>query len=384
MAERSHAALTAPQRRLVFVVTEDWYFCLHWMNVALAAQRAGYRVTVLTRVVDDGDRIRSAGFELIPIDLRRRSSNPLRAVAGAVMLLRLYRKLRPDIVQHITVKPVIFGSLAARLAGVPAVVNTVAGLGYLFSSSDLAARCVRPLVTLVYRLALAPRRHFLVVQNHDDLAFFMRHAGAAKARARVIPGVGVDIVRFSPVPEPEGIPQVLMPARLLRDKGIFEFVAAARLLRQRGVSAIFSVAGDLDPENPASVSEQQLKAWKDEGIVNFLGWQSDMAPLLRAAHIVALPSYREGLPTALTEAAACGRPVVTCDVPGCREVVTHGENGLLVKPRDPEALADAIARLASDVALRHRMGLRGRERAERGFAIERVAATTLALYSELF
>lgn len=367
-------------RRLLVLVTEDWYFCLHWMHIAVAARAAGHHVTVATRVSAHGDRIREAGLDLVPIDLGRSGTNPLRDLVTMVRLTRLYRRLRPDVVQHIAVKPVLYGSVAARLAGVPAVVNTVAGLGYVFSSSELLARLLRPLVAFGYRLALAPRRHHLVVQNGDDLEFFVSHAGVDRRRAHVIRGVGVDIERFSPVAEPPGVPLVLLPARLLRDKGVAEFVAAACLLRERGVPARFAIAGDRDPQNPGSVPEQQVEAWSGEGAVEFLGWQSDMAAVLRAAHIVCLPSYREGLPTALTEAAACGRPIVTCDVQGCREVVRDGDNGLLVPARDPLALADALERLITDTALRALMGARGRARALAEFSTGRIVGETLALY----
>ncbi len=370
-------------RRLLVLVTEDWYFCLHWMHIAVAARAAGHHVTVATRVSTHGERIRAAGLELVPIDLGRSGTNPLRDLVTLVRLTRLYRRLRPDVVQHIAVKPVLYGSVAARLAGVGAVVNTVAGLGYVFSSPELLARLLRPLVAVGYRMALAPRSHRLVVQNGDDLEFFIRHAGVDRRRAFVIRGVGVDIDRFSPVPEPPGVPLALLPARLLRDKGIAEFVAAARLLRERGVHARFAIAGDRDPLNPGSVPQQQVDAWSGEGVVEFLGWQGDMAAVLRAAHIVCLPSYREGLPTALTEAAACGRPIVTCDVQGCREVVRDGDNGLLVPARDPAALAGALERLITDAALRVRMGMRGRERALAEFSAERIVGETLALYGAM-
>jgi glycosyltransferase involved in cell wall biosynthesis len=376
----SQASGSPRARRLLVLVTEDWYFCLHWMHIAVAARAAGHHVTVLTRVSAHGERIREAGLDLVPIDLGRSGTNPLRDLATMVRLTRLYRRLRPDVVQHIAVKPVLYGSVAARLAGVPAVVNTVAGLGYVFSSSELLARLLRPFVAFGYRVALAPRRHHLVVQNGDDLEFFVSHAGVDRRRAHVIRGVGVDTARFSPVPEPSGVPLALLPARLLRDKGVAEFVAAARLLRERGVAARFAIAGDRDPQNPGSVPEQQVEAWSGEGVVEFLGWQGDMAAVLRAAHIVCLPSYREGLPTALTEAAACGRPIVTCDVQGCREVVRDGDNGLLVPARDPVALADALERLITDPALRARMGARGRERALAEFSTGRIVGETLALY----
>ncbi|MFZ5507800.1 MAG: glycosyltransferase family 4 protein [Pseudomonadota bacterium] len=369
-------------RHLLVLVTEDWYFCMHWMPIAVAARATGLHVTVATRVVAHGELIREAGLDLVPIDLGRSGTNPARDIATILRLTRLYGRLRPDVVQHIAVKPVLYGSIAARLAGVPSVVNTVAGLGYVFSSTELLARVLRPLVAAGYRMALAPRRHQLVVQNSDDLEFFVRHAGVARERAHVIRGVGVDVERFAPVPEPDGVPCVLLPARLLLDKGVVEFVAAARLLRDRGIVARFAIAGDRDPQNPGAVSAQQVDTWSAEGTVVFLGWQRDMAAVLRTAHIICLPSYREGLPTALTEAAACGRPIVTCDVQGCREVVRDGDNGLLVPPRDPVALADALERLITDATLRQRMGIRGRERALVEFSTGRIVGETLALYRE--
>lgn len=369
-------------RHLLVLVTEDWYFCMHWMPIAVAARATGLHVTVATRVVAHGELIREAGLDLVPIDLGRSGTNPARDIATILRLTRLYGRLRPDVVQHIAVKPVLYGSIAARLAGVPSVVNTVAGLGYVFSSTELLARVLRPLVAAGYRMALAPRRHQLVVQNSDDLEFFVRHAGVARERAHVIRGVGVDVERFAPVPEPDGVPCVLLPARLLLDKGVVEFVAAAWLLRDRGIVARFAIAGDRDPQNPGAVSAQQVDTWSAEGTVVFLGWQRDMAAVLRTAHIICLPSYREGLPTALTEAAACGRPIVTCDVQGCREVVRDGDNGLLVPPRDPVALADALERLITDATLRQRMGIRGRERALVEFSTGRIVGETLALYRE--
>lgn len=383
-ADVTQAVPVAPSRRhLLVLVTEDWYFCMHWMHIAVAARAAGHRVTVVTRVVAHGEQIRDAGLDMVPVDLGRSSTNPFRDLVTVIRLTRLYRRLQPDVVQHIAVKPVLYGSIAARLAGVPAVVNTVAGLGYVFSSTELLARVLRPLVAAGYRVALAPQRHQLVVQNGDDCAFFVDQVGVARERAHVIRGVGVDIERFAPVPEPSGVPCVLLPARLLRDKGVAEFVAAARQLRQRGIVARFAIAGDRDPLNPGSVSERQVTEWTQEGVVEFLGWQRDMAAVLRTAHIVCLPSYREGLPTALTEAAACGRAIVTCDVQGCREVVRDGDNGLLVPARDAAALARALERLIGDAQLRAQMGMRSRERALAEFSTARIVGETLALYREV-
>jgi glycosyltransferase involved in cell wall biosynthesis len=294
-------------------------------------------------------------------------------------LLRLYRRERPDIVHHVAMKPVLYGSFAARLACTPHVVNAFAGMGWLFTSGAGLAQWLKPAVRLALRLAV--RAGIILVQNPDDARLVSR-LGVPESRIRRIAGSGVDLERFRPTPEPDSPPIVLFAARLLWDKGAGEFVAAACLLRERGARARFLLAGEPDPLNPASIPEKQVTAWVEEGAVERLGWVADMPALLSACHVVCLPSYREGLPKSLIEAAAAGRPIVTTDVPGCRDVVRDGDNGLLVPPNDAPALARAIDRLICDGDLRRRMGARGRVRAEREFGLDRIIQQTLSLYDE--
>jgi glycosyltransferase involved in cell wall biosynthesis len=291
-------------------------------------------------------------------------------------IVRLYRALRPDLVHHVALKPVIYGSIAARRAGVPAVVNAMAGLGYVFSSQDLKARLARPLVASALRALIEGPRARLILQNRDDA----EHLGARNPV--IIPGSGVDLDAFAPSREPQGTPVVVLPARMLRDKGVVEFVEAARRLKQAGVAARFALVGAPDEENPARIPESQLRAWDAEGAVEWWGWREDMAAVFRESAVVCLPSWREGLPKALIEAAAAARPIVTCDVPGCRDVVAHGQNGLLVPPRDAQALAAALGKLLADPSLRNELGEAGRRRAER-FSTKRVVAQTLRLYAEI-
>jgi len=369
--------------RLLYLVTEDWYFCSHRLPLAVAAREGGYDVLVATRVADHGDRIRAAGLQLIPLGLSRRGQNPVRELGSVAEIVGVYRRVRPDLVHHVALKPVLYGSLAARLTRVPTVVNALAGLGYVFSSGDLQAKAMRPFVRAAYHLLLDGRNRRLVVQNPDDRDLFARSGLVDAERIRLIHGSGVDPTCFQPTPEPAGPPLVVLPARMLRDKGVHEFVAAARLLRQQGIAARFALVGDPDPENPAAIDEVRLRQWEAEGVVEYWGWRDDMAAVFAECHLVCLPSYREGLPKALIEAAASGRAIVTCDVPGCREVVDDGDNGLLVPPRDSAALAAALHRLIVDPALRERMGDRGRARAVAEFSIQRVIADTLAVYREL-
>ena len=369
--------------RLLFLVTEDWYFCSHRLPLAVAARQQGFDVIVATRVADHGGRIRDAGLELVPLALSRRSQNPLREAAAVREIVRVYRAVRPTIAHHVAMKPVLYGSLAARLARVPGVVNALAGLGYLFSSRDFKARLLRPLAERGYHALLDHPQTRVIVQNPDDLQMLTIRGMVRPERAVLIPGSGVDPAHYRETPEPPGTPLVVLPARMLRDKGVCEFVAAAGILRERGVQARFALVGDPDPENPGSIPASRLRAWAKEGVVEYWGWRDDMAAVFRDCHIVCLPSYREGLPKALIEAAACARPIVTCDTPGCRQIVRQGDNGLLVPVRDSVRLADALAALILDRDLRGRMGRRGRARAVEEFSLERVIAATLDLYRSL-
>lgn len=371
-------------RTLVYLVTEDWYFWSHRRDLAAAAQAAGWHVVVATRVNDHGERIRAAGFELVPLGLERRSRSLLREMRAVLELWRLYRRLRPAVVHQVALKPTLYGTLAARLAGVPRIVNALAGLGFVFSSRRPLARLLRPLVTLALHGLLASPKVRMIVQNGDDRALMLGAGLIAPDRLSLIRGSGVDPARLPSLPEPsadaDGKLLAVCAARLLHDKGIGELVAAARLLRQRGTKLRIAVIGDGDPHNPSNIDAATLAGWQAEGAVEFWGYRDDIAAVWAEAHIAVLPSYREGLPKALLEAASCQRALVATDVPGCREICRHHETGLLVADRDPTALADALERLTTDAALRQRLAAGARQAVEQDFALDRVIAETLALY----
>ena len=368
--------------KLLYLVTEDWYFCSHRLPLARAARDDGYEVLVATRIDRHGERIRGEGFRPIPLRLRRRRSSPWNEVASIIELVKLYRREQPDIVHHVAMNPVIYGSLAALFARVPKIVNALAGFGYIFTSSQVRARLLRRPVRAALRRLLTAGKGRTIVQNPDDRRA-LRELGIPDARIVVIPGSGVDTDVFQPAPEADGPVVVCMVARMLWDKGVGEFVAAARLLKPELPSLRIWLVGPPDVENPASIPESQLTRWVDEGILEWLGQQQDVAALWRQAHIAVLPSYREGLPKSLLEAAASGRPMVAADVPGCREIVVDNETGLLVPARDSIALAGALRRLAGDAALRQRMGAAARHRAVEYFSQDRIASETLALYRSL-
>jgi glycosyltransferase involved in cell wall biosynthesis len=368
-------------RKLLYFVTEDWYFCSHRLPLAIAAQQAGFDVSVVTRVREHRETIQRSGVRLIPFEFSRRSMNPLAEIATIIRLICVYRRERPDIVHHVAVKPVLYGSIAARFVGACRVVNALAGLGWLFTSDSRLALFLKFYVRQALGLLLS--RDVAIVQNPDDKDMLQR-VGVRAERIRVIRGSGVDTGLFKTSAEPEGgVPVVVLPARMLRDKGVEEFVAAARQLRDQGSDARFVLVGDPDPENPASIPVPRLQQWQQEGVVEWWGWRQDMPAVFANAHLVCLPSYREGLPKALIEAAAAGRAIVTTDVPGCREVVVPGETGILVPPRDVKALASALQYLLANRELRQRMGWNARKLAEEQFDTRNVVQQTLALYESL-
>ena len=374
----------APGRpRLLFTVNDAGFFLSHRLPIARAAAAAGYEVHVATAPGPGVARVQDEGLTHHAVPLSRRGLNPLAELRALWSLTRLYRRLRPDLIHHVTIKPVLLGGVAARLAGAPAVISAVSGLGYVFITRGWRAAVLRGAIKTGYRLALKRPGARVIFQNPDDRRKFLDQSLVERDAEVLIKGSGVDTARFAPSPEPDGPPLVVLPARMLRDKGVGEFVEAARTLRGEGVQARFALVGDSDPGNPTAIPEARLRAWQDDGIVEWWGHRADMPAVLAQAHIVCLPSYREGLPKSLIEAAACARAIVSCDVPGCREIARRDENALLVPPRRAAALAEALRRLIGDADLRRRLGARGRALAEAEFSLERVIAQTLALYTAL-
>jgi len=369
--------------KLIFFITEDWHFCTHRLPLAKAAIKAGFDVILLTNVQSHGDIIRSEGIKVIPLELQRLSMNPLRELGILVRILKIYRSEKPDIVHHVAMKPVLYGSIAAYLAGIPRVVNALAGLGYLFISENRIARVLRACIKRLFSYFLNKNESCLILQNPDDANMLVANGIIDEKRIFLIRGSGVNVSLFVPKPETKQPIAVILPARMLRDKGVVEFVEAASILKSQGCLARFILVGSPDPENPTAISEAQLIKWQQEKLVEWWGNRSDMPEVLEQAHVVCLPSYREGLPKALLEAAACGRPIVTTDVPGCREIVRHGVNGFLVPARDSNSLAVALCKLIEDRDLRQQMGAKGREIVLNEFSEDMVVAEILAVYHKL-
>ncbi len=370
-------------KKLLFVVNVDWFFLSHRLPIALAAQKEGFEVHIATVITDNLGVLQAHGLKVHALGLERGGVGLLNAVQTALDLRHIIKRVKPEVVHLVTIKPVLLGGLVARWMRVPALVSAVSGLGYVFTAHGLKARLRRGLVVLVYSWALGHRNQAVIFQNPDDRDTLMAATGLTHSKVEMIRGSGVDLTQYNIAPEIAGVSVVLFPARLLADKGVFEFVAAARLLRAKGLAARFVLAGLVDTVNPTSVTQAQLDAWVAEGVVEHWGYRSDMPHVLASANVVALPSYREGMPKALLEAAACGRAIVTTDVPGCRDTIEPGVTGRLVALRDEVNLAYAIEELLSHPEQRMAMGLAGRRLAEQEFDVRAVVEKHLAIYQRL-
>ncbi|MEW8498984.1 MAG: glycosyltransferase family 4 protein [Candidatus Thiodiazotropha taylori] len=370
------------QQLVLFVVNDAGFFLSHRLPLAQAARDQGYKVAVATPTSDAVGQVEAEGFRHYAVPLSRGGANPLAEIKTILGLYRLYKALQPTLVHHVTIKPVLYGTLAARLAGVSAVVNAISGLGFVFLARGWFSSLARVAVLNSYRWLFSRDRLWVIVQNNDDYHYLLDEGCLSQEKIELIRGSGVDLSQFIMTPEHDQVPLVVLPARMLWDKGVGEFVAAAQKLHAMGVKARFALVGGIDPSNPKSVPAKKLAEWARESDVAWWGNRQDMSAVFRRANIICLPSYREGLPKVLLEAVASGRAIVTTDVPGCREVVIDGENGLLVPARQSEPLADALERLINLQALRQSMGERGRQMAEAEFSIEQVIEQHMSIYRQ--
>lgn len=368
-------------RKILYLVSEDWYFVSHRLPMARAARSAGYEIHVVTRVDTCGEDIQREGFRLHPIHWRRGNMNPLRLLSAALETRRVYRRINPDLAHHVALVPTLIGSLAAL--GLPVIrLNALAGLGYAFTSETTKARALRPFATLLLGWLLKRPRTAVLVQNPDDYAVVAK-LGVQKDNITLIPGSGVDTQLLMPMPEPTGPFTIAFVGRLLDDKGVRTLVRAHALLAQRGLTIRTLLAGEPDPSNPASIPDQVLADWRRVPNLQLLGHVEDIRSVWDRAHAAVLPSRREGLPKSLLEAAACGRPLIATDVPGCREIARNNVNALLVPPDDADALANAIEALMNDRDLRARFGKASRKIAVDEYSSHRIGDLIATLYSRL-
>jgi len=367
--------------RLLYVVSEDWYFLSHRLPMARAARDAGFEVHVATNVKDGAAAIEAEQFILHPTPFARGRLSPNASLPTIMALRRIHRAVAPAVTHHVSLQPSVLGLIAA-LGRPTACVNAITGLGYSFTSTTAKAKVVKFAIDAVLRLLFDRVGMVNLVQNDDDRAALIA-LGIAKSRIALIAGSGVDVARLVPLPEPAGPPTVAFVGRLLNDKGIRTLVEAHRLLRRRGMQVQLLIAGTPDPANPASVTAEEAASWNREQGISWLGHVADISGFWARAHIAVLSSRREGLPLSLLEAAACGRAMVATDVPGCREIVIPGETGLLVPVDDAPALADAIDQLLRDPQLRRQCAAAARRLVVQKFSADVVGRQIVALYRKL-
>lgn len=370
--------------KLLFLITEDEYFFLHRKPIALAALKAGWDVHLVTQISSYREQIEQTGIKVHPLSLRKGSLNPFFDLIYIVRVIKLYYRIRPDIVHHVAMKPVLYGSIAAIFFKRLAIVNAIGGTGFLLNSKKFHLIFIKKIVFFCFYVFLNQKKSVFITQNNSDKIIYSKF-GIAFENIFLIPGSGVELNVFIPPLRRTSNQKikVIMVSRLLYDKGVVEYFSAARILHERGFRIHCMLAGKRDAQNPNTLSKKYIDIIKDSGYIELLGFRSDIYLLYREADIAVLPSYHEGLSKSLIEAASCGLPIVTTDIPGCREVVEHDVNGLLVPPRDVVALADAIERLALDADLRERMGHQSRMKAEREFGVESTILQTMNIYNAL-
>jgi glycosyltransferase involved in cell wall biosynthesis len=358
------------------------FFISHRLHLGLAAKNAGWQVHVLAPKSARTEEIIKLGFNFVEIPMSRKGMNPLAEAKVFYAYYNALKKINPNIYHGFTIKPVIYGCLAARLAKIPKIIASITGLGYTFLRADLFGKARVLIIGFLYRMAFQFGNVRVIFQNHDDMKMFVNNSWVDAERAQVIPGTGVDIQSFQRSPEPPGEVKILFPARFLKDKGIEELISAGELLHKKNIKFQIVLCGKIDPGNPASLDQQDMTELLLRPYVKSIGYSNAMSTVMANCHIVCLPSYREGIPLSLLEAAASGRPIVTTDTPGCRDVVKHNHNGLLVPPYDAHSLAAALEILIESPSRRESMGQKSRRMAEEDFAKEGVLSQFLEIYTQ--
>jgi glycosyltransferase involved in cell wall biosynthesis len=369
--------------KLLYLITEDWFFVSHFLPMARAARETGFEVAVATRMQKGAEQISTEGFRAIAFDQTRKSLGVIEAMRNLMQAFRIVRAERPDIVHCIALRPVVFGGIAAKMAGVRGLVLAPTGLGHLWTATGILASIARIAVRFVVGSWLRGPRTQYVFENRDDPAEFKLDPEGRDVT--IVGGAGVTAADFPFLPEPPAPPvKVAVVSRMIYAKGIAEAVAAAQRARALGAPIELHVFGIPDPISRDAIPEPVLRQWSSQPGIHWHGHTADVARVWREHHVsLFLSYYREGVPRALIEAAASGRPIVTTDMPGCRDVVRDGKEGFIVPTHDIEAAALALAKLASDPTLRERMGAAANARFHERFTEESVKRAIAAVYRSL-
>jgi len=370
-------------KKILFIVNVDWFFISHRLSIAEIAMQNGYEVHIATTITTKLDLLINAGLIVHPINIHRSNGGLISVFRELIQLVILIRSVSPDIVHLVTIKPVLLGGIAARINSTSSVVSSVSGLGFVFTQEGYYAKFVKKIAAILYRLSFNHKNLMVIFQNKDDKLKLMRLTRLTEKRTTIIDGSGVNLSLFSRKPLPDGLPVVMMASRLLADKGVREFVLAAKQVRLAFSSVRFVLVGEVDVLNPSSVKQEEVDLWKKEGVVEVWGGSDNMAATLSKATIVILPSYREGFPKVLIEAAACGRAVITTNVPGCRDAIKSEITGLLVPVKSARALSNATLDLLKNPDKCKQMGDAGRKLSEEKFDIKQVTKRHMRIYRDL-
>ena len=376
--------LNRKKTKLLIIVSEDWAFLSHRLSLAISAIENNYDVTVVTKLNKHEDEIRNKGINVKNVNFIRSSRFPLTDLINLIRLFNIFKEEKPDIVHNVGLKIIVISSLAGLAFKKTNIVNAFTGLGYVFSSEQLQARIIRACIKPFFQFLALNSRIWTTFQNPDDLDLFKKLKLINPDRNALIRGSGVDIEEFSQSKDQNVIPVVMLASRMLWDKGVGEFVEVAKRINKENIQAKFILVGDVDEANPMSIPRESLKAWSDEGCLSWVGHSNNMPEILKSASIVCLPSYREGLPKVLLEAASIGRPLIATDVPGCREIVKNGHNGILVKLKDIDTLYTAVKELILNNEMRQSMGQNSRKLVEYELSSEIINSQTIKLYKNIY
>lgn len=364
-------------KKILFVVNVDWFFISHRLPLALEALKKGYEVHISCAITDKKKYLESLGLKVHPLDISRSGIGITGEIKAFLEIYKVLKEISPNIAHFVTIKPVLYGGIASRFLNINKKIFSISGLGFIFIKQGFNATLVRTLVKIMYRFSLAGKNSHVIVQNSSDKVVVI---SIVKVPTTLIRGSGVDLNQYKWIKENNQNIKVSMACRLLKDKGVFEYIEAAKVLKQRFPNIEFELYGDIDIYNPASLTNEDIKMIKKSGFVNVYGFSSNIASAFSDSNIVVLPSYREGLPKVLIEAAACGRAVVTTDVPGCSDAIVPDITGLLCKVKNSESLAQMIEKLIIGENLRNSMGKAGRKLAEKEFDIKKVVEKHFEIY----
>ena len=371
------------KKKILFVVNIDWFFISHRLPLAIEAMNKGYEVHLACNFSASKSYLENKGIICHNIPFTRSNYNPLNTFALFRKNYMLYKKVKPDLLHLVTIKPILLGGIASRILKIPSTVFAISGLGYIFISKGLLASMRRKFISLIYSFVFNSKNFRVIFQNIDDLNELTHLTELNKIHSVIIPGAGVNVKDFSFTDLPSSPPIVMMASRLLKDKGVYEFIEAARIVKQKNKKVRFVLVGTPDPENPSSISFNEINKWIKLNYVEYWGQKEDMQYTISQSTIVVLPSYREGLPKILIEAASCGRPVITTNVPGCRDAILEMKTGLLVEKYNEKDLADEILYLTGNIMRCKEMGKAGRRLVEKKFSEKLIVEQHMDVYERL-